>query len=72
MEDLIVKERETRDNIAQVINNSNLPAFILKPMIKELYEQLVILEQRQLEEAKKVKEQKEKEQEENKKIEKEA
>ena len=72
MEELIVKERETRDNIAQVINNSNLPAFILKPMIKELYEQLVILEQRQLEEAKRVKEQKEKEQEENKKTEKEA
>lgn len=70
MEELIVKEVEIKENLTQVINNSGLPAFILKPIIKEFYEQLVILEKQQYEEAKKIKEQKEQEQEENKENEK--
>ena len=28
MEEIILKERETRENIVQTINKSNLPAFI--------------------------------------------
>lgn len=49
MEDIIIKERETRENIVQVINQSNLPAFILKPILKDMLEQIERLEQQQYE-----------------------
>jgi hypothetical protein len=47
MEDLIIKERETKEKIVNIINEAQLPAFILKPIIKELYEQLNIWEEQQ-------------------------
>lgn len=56
MDELILKEREFKENIVQMINTSGMPAFILKPIIKELYEQLNLLEQQQYEEALKNKE----------------
>jgi len=52
MEELIIKERELRENIVQEINNSGLPAFILKPIFKEIYEQLNSLEIQQYNTAK--------------------
>ena len=58
MRELILKEREFKMKIIDLINNSNLPAFILKPTLKDLYEQLNDLEQQQYEEAKKAKEEK--------------
>lgn len=61
MEDLIIRERETKEKIVNLINGTQLPAFILKPIVKDLYEQLEILEQNQYKEALKVKESKEKE-----------
>lgn len=51
MDELILKEREFKENIVQMINTSGIPAFILKPIIKELFEQLNLLEQKQYEEA---------------------
>lgn len=45
MEEMILKERETREQIANIINNSGLPALVLKPMIKDFYEQISALEQ---------------------------
>ena len=59
MEEVILKEREIREKIIEIINNSGLPAFMLKAVIKELYEQLNIIEQQQYEEALKNKESKE-------------
>lgn len=53
MEELILKEREIKENLVELINNSNLPAFILKPIIKEMWEQLNIQEKQQYENAKK-------------------
>ena len=47
MEEIIIKERETRENIVQAINKSNLPAFILKPILKDMLEQIEQLEQQQ-------------------------
>ncbi len=60
MEEIILKERETRENIVDVVNKSNLPAFILKNIIKDLYEQINQIEQQQYTEALKNKEDKKK------------
>lgn len=52
MEELIVKEREFKENLVKLINESGLPAFIIKPTLKEIFEQITVLEQQQFEEAK--------------------
>lgn len=52
MEELILKEREVREKIVEIINNSGLPAFILKPIFKEIYDQICIVEEQQYEKAK--------------------
>lgn len=51
MDELILKEREFKENIVQMINTSGMPAFIVKPIIRELFEQLNLLEQKQYEDA---------------------
>ena len=56
MEELILKERETREKVVEIINDSGLPAVMLKTIIKELYDQLNVIEQQQYEEALKKKE----------------
>lgn len=56
MDELILKEREFKENMVDMINASGMPAFILKNIIKELYDQLNIIEQQQYEEALKNKE----------------
>lgn len=58
MEEIILKKREFEEDLVKLINSSNLPAFILRPIIKDLFEQLNILEQQQLEQAQKMKEEK--------------
>lgn len=52
MEEIIIKERELRENLIQLINSSGLPAFILKPIVKEIYDQVINIENQQYEEAK--------------------
>jgi hypothetical protein len=47
MEELIIKERETRGKIAGVINDSNLPAFILIAICKDVLKELEKEEERQ-------------------------
>lgn len=61
MEEIILMKREFEENLVELINESKLPAFILKPIIKDLFEQLNMLEQQQLEQAQKIKEKKDKE-----------
>ena len=51
MEELIIKEREFKQKIVQVINESGLSAFIIKPVLKELLEQVMVLEQQQYQKA---------------------
>lgn len=51
MEEVIIKERQLRENISKVINDAKLPAIIIKPILKEYYEQIAILEQQQYEQA---------------------
>lgn len=61
MEDLIIKENEFRQELVNAINNSELPAFILEPMIKDIYEQIQREKERQYQEAVKAKEEQKKE-----------
>ncbi len=61
MEELIIKEAEYREKIAQLTNEMNLPAFILKPVIKDLYDQLCNIEQEQYRQALAIQEEKSKE-----------
>ena len=61
MEELILKERKIREDIVNAINDANLPAFILKPIIKELHDEIIALDNEQYAEALKIKEAQEKE-----------
>ncbi len=47
MEELIIKEKEFREKIVELINNSEIPAVMMKPTLKELYETLTLLEVQQ-------------------------
>ena len=60
MDEVILKEREVKEKIVETINSSGLPAFMLKTILKDLFEQLNVIEQQQYEEAKKNKEKKNK------------
>lgn len=55
MEELILKEREIREKLVELVNNSQLPAIILKPMFKEILDQLNIIEETQYNQAKQLK-----------------
>ena len=44
---------ETKLNIAKIINESKLPAFLLEPLLKDLYNQVNILKQKELDESRK-------------------
>lgn len=47
MEELIIREQETREKIVQVLNEANLPACMLEPILKEMYEQVSKLKDEQ-------------------------
>lgn len=59
MEEIILRERELREKIVEVVNSSKLPAIIIKPVLKEVLEQVLISEQQQYQQALKSKEVKE-------------
>lgn len=44
---LILKVKETENKIIGIINESHIPAFIIKPLIEKIYNQLVNLEQQE-------------------------
>lgn len=44
---------ETKENLVKVINESGLPPFLLEPVLKDLYNQISILKQQELEKSKK-------------------
>lgn len=67
MEDLIINERKFRDDLVNLVNNSNLPAFIIKPIVQELLQQIGALEEQQYNEALNIKEEQTKENQ-NKKV----
>lgn len=51
MEEIIIEERKLRENLVQVLNNSNLPAIIKKYVLREMFEQIEVIEQKQYEQA---------------------
>ena len=51
MEELIIKEREFKEKLVKLVNESKLPAIILKPIFKEIFEQITVLEQEQYDQA---------------------
>lgn len=59
MDELILKEAEYRDKLTQISNEIGLPAFIMKAVVKDLFEQLSNLEQQQYQQALAIKEEKE-------------
>ena len=61
MEVLILKEREVREKIVEIINNSSLPAIIIKPILIDLLNQVNSLVEQQYNEAFKKQEQMKKE-----------
>jgi len=46
---LNLKAKEFEEQLVKLINESDIPAFILKPIIEKIYKQLEIVEQKQLE-----------------------
>lgn len=44
---------ETKENIVKTINESGLPPFLVEPILKDLYNQINILKQQELEQSKK-------------------
>ena len=60
MEEIILKERKFREDFVELINSSNLPAFILKPILKEMYDQVSDIEVQQYNQALANKQEKEK------------
>lgn len=53
MEELIIKNQELKEILVKNINSSQLPAFAVKNILKDLLEQINIIEKTQFEEAKK-------------------
>lgn len=49
--DLIVEE--TKEKLTKIINESGLPPFLIEPILKELYNQVSFLKQKELEKSKK-------------------
>lgn len=49
---LIIKVKETEDEIVKIINSSGIPAFIIKPSIEKILTQLNQLEQKEFLDAK--------------------
>ena len=43
---------ETKGNIIKIINDSGLPPFLLEPILKDLFNQISILKQQELEKSK--------------------
>lgn len=43
---------ETKEQITKMINESGLPPFLLEPLIKDIYNQIFFLKQKELEKSK--------------------
>lgn len=50
MKPFTLQVQETQDEIVNTINKSNLPAYVLKNILKEIYQQIEQLELNEIEE----------------------
>lgn len=44
---------DTKEELVKVINESGLPPFLVEPILKDIYNQVTVLKQKELEESKK-------------------
>ena len=51
IEDLILKKKQLEDSIIEVVNNADLPAFIVKPIFIDILQQVTIQEKQQMQQA---------------------
>ena len=51
MEEIIIKQREFRTQLVNLINDSSLPAFIIKPILEDLLSQINKIDEDQYQEA---------------------
>lgn len=61
MNNVILKHRKFKEDLVNLINEAELPAFILKPVINELSEQINQLEETQYQQALELQKQEEQE-----------
>lgn len=47
MEEIILKQRDFKEKLVGLVNQIELPAFLISPVVKELLEQLTILEEQE-------------------------
>lgn len=52
MEEVVIKDMEFKQKLVGLVNESELPAFILKPIFKDIFEQLNLLEHKQYQQVK--------------------
>ena len=50
MKPLTLQVQETEQEIVNTINKSNLPAYVLKQILKDIYQQIETIEQQEIEE----------------------
>lgn len=48
--DLIVEE--TKEELTKIINKSGLPPFLIEPIVRDIYNQVIFLKQQELEKSK--------------------
>ena len=65
MDEIILKEREVREKISEILNNSNLPSVMLKPILMDFLQVIKISEMQEYEQAKNNKEERIKKEAEN-------
>ena len=53
---LTIQVQEIGEKISNIINEANLPAYVLKKILEEIYQQIETIDQQQIEEYNKLKE----------------
>lgn len=51
MDELILRNQKFKEDLVELVNKSELPAFIVEPILRELLEQIAIKKQLQLKKA---------------------
>lgn len=47
MDEILVQEQELRKKIADLLNEANLPAIVVEPILKDVLQEVVLIKQQQ-------------------------
>ena len=62
MDEILVQEQELRKKIADLLNEANLPAIVVEPILKDVLQEVILIKQQQYAQAlKNIEEKKKKE-----------